>query len=371
MQDPNPAAPPSVIANRAADLAIRLVALGLLVAWCFLIIRPFAATLIWGGILAVAIQPVHRLLASGLADRDGLAAALLGAAGLALIFGPVSLLAASFVSGIEALAQAFTAGRLVPPPPPEWLTGVPFFGQRLHDLWALASVNLVMASDTLAPLARDLGERLLALAGAAGLTVLQFAVAMVIAAVLLPRAASANAGIARLAERLAPARGATFVTLAAQTVRNVARGVIGVAMLQGLMMGAGFLLAGIPLPGLWTFLCVALAILQIGTAPVAIVTIIYAWQGLDTPWAVLFTVWMIFASVIDNVLKPVLMAKGLPTPMAVIVLGLLGGTLLHGLIGLFVGPVVLAMGYDLLRLWMADKPDVTAPPSTPGTGPDR
>jgi predicted PurR-regulated permease PerM len=357
--------------SRVTDLTIRLVALGLLSAWCLLILRPFAATLLWGAILAAAIQPVHQLLARGLHGRDGLAATLLGGAGLVLILGPVSLLAASFVVGIEALAKAFAAGQLAPPPPPEALTGVPFFGQRLHDLWALASVNLVMASDKLAPLARDLGERLLGIAGAAGLTILQFAVAMVIAAVLLPRAAAANAGVARLAERLAPARGATFVTLAAQTVRNVARGVIGVAMLQGLMMGGAFLIADIPLPGLWTFLCIALAILQIGTAPVAVITIVYAWQGMDTLAAILFTVWMVFASLIDNVLKPVLMAQGLPTPMAVIVLGLLGGTLLHGLIGLFIGPVVLAVGYDLMRVWMSNGPAVTTPPSTPGSDPDR
>lgn len=338
--------------NRAADMALRLAALGLLAAWCFTLLRPFAATILWGAILAVALRPVHDGLARALGGRSGLAAGVVSAAGLALIFGPVSLLATSFAGGLEALAAAFASGTLAAPPPPPRLAELPFIGERLFALWTLAAENLVKASNLIAPAAGEVAGRALAVAGAAGLTVLQFAAAFVIAGLLLPRAAAAEGGLTRLADRLAPARGASFVALAAHTVRNVARGVIGVALLQGLMMGAGMLAARVPLAGVWTFLCVALAIVQIGAGPVALGTILYAWSAFDTATAVVFTVWMVFASLIDNVLKPILMARGLSTPMPVILLGLLGGTLAHGLIGLFVGPVVLAVGYDLMRVWM-------------------
>jgi predicted PurR-regulated permease PerM len=343
-------------ANRAVDLFIRLAALGLLAAWCIILLGPFIATILWGGILAIALRPLQLSLARMLGGREGLASTLLTILGLVVILGPVSVLAASLVSGGEALALAFAEGRLAPPPPPDWLLQTPFVGEKLHAAWRLASENLMAATNHLAPQMGEVARTAIGYAGAAGLTVLQFAAAIVIAGVLMPRALSANDALARLADRLAPARGAAFVTMAAQTVRNVARGVIGVALLQGLLMGVGFLAAGIPYPGVWTFVCVVLAIVQVGPGLIGLGTIIYAWNVFDVSIALPFTIWIVLASLVDNVLKPVLMSKGLPTPMVVILLGLLGGALAHGLIGLFVGPIVLALGYDLMRVWMDEDP---------------
>jgi predicted PurR-regulated permease PerM len=343
-------------ANRAVDLFIRLAALGLLGAWCVILLGPFIATILWGGILAIALRPLQMSLARVLGGRERLASSALTIAGLMVILGPVSLLAASLVSGGEALAQAFAEGRLTPPPPPDWLLQTPFVGEKLHTAWRLASENLMAATNHLAPQLGEVARTAIGYAGAAGLTVLQFAAAIVIAGVLMPRGPAANHALARLADRLAPARGAAFVTMAAQTVRNVARGVIGVALLQGLMLGVGFMVAGIPYAGVWTFACIALAIVQIGPGLIGLGTIIYAWNVFDFSTALPFTIWIALASLIDNVLKPVLMSKGLPTPMVVILLGLLGGALAHGLIGLFVGPIVLALGYDLLRVWMDETP---------------
>lgn len=346
--DPSPAD----AVNRVVDIAVRLGALALLGAWCLTLLAPFAAVAIWGAVLAVAAQPAHAWLSRALGGREALAAGLLSVAALALILGPVSVLATSFVAGVESLARAFSEGRIEAPPPPEGLLGVPFVGARLHAFWSLAATNLSAALQQLAPLAGETLGGALAAAGAAGLTVLQFAAATIVAGALLPRGPWAQEGIERLVDRLAPARGAAFVALAAQTVRNVARGVIGVALLQGLLLGLAFLVAGIPLAGLWTFAAIALAIVQVGAGPIALGTAVYAWTQFDTLSAALFTAWVVAASLVDNVLKPILMARGLPTPMVVIVLGLLGGALAHGLIGLFVGPIVLAIGYDLLRVWV-------------------
>lgn len=347
--------PPGHAANRTMDLAIRLASLGLLGAWCLSLLAPFIATLLWGGILAIALRPLHLMVARSLGGREGVAVVILTILGLVVIIGPVSLLAASFVTGAEALAQAFNQGRLNPPPPPELLAHVPFVGESLFAAWRLASENLVAATNRLAPLAGEVALSVLGYAGAVGLTVLQFVAATIIAGVLMPMGPQANAILARLANRLAPARGSAFVSLAAQTVRNVARGVIGVALLQGLLMGVAFIVVGLPYAGVWTFATIALAIVQIGAGPIGLGAVIYAWNTFDVSTALPFTIWITLASLVDNVLKPLIMAQGLSTPMVVIVLGLLGGALAHGLIGLFVGPIVLALGYDLIRVWMNDE----------------
>ena len=127
----------------------------------------------------------------------------------------------------------------------------------------------------------------------------------------------------------------------------------GVAMLQGLLLGVGFLGAGIPFAGLWAVLCTFLTIIQVGPTLVVLGTVVYAWSTLGTVTALLFTIWIIPMMLLDNVLKPIFMARGLPVPMLVILLGVLGGTLAYGLVGLFIGPVVLAFGYELLRGWVA------------------
>jgi predicted PurR-regulated permease PerM len=154
------------------------------------------------------------------------------------------------------------------------------------------------------------------------------------------------------ARRIAAGRGDLFVNLAGATIRNVSRGVIGVALLQTLLIGVGLLAAGVPGAGLITFLALILAVIQIGPGILIIGTIIWAWFNLDTLGAALFTAYMIPASLIDNVLRPIVMSHGLSTPMPVILVGVIGGTLSHGIIGLFVGPIVLAVAYELLVLWV-------------------
>ena len=155
-----------------------------------------------------------------------------------------------------------------------------------------------------------------------------------------------------VARRLSAGRGDLFVDLAGATIRNVSRGVIGVALLQALLIGIGLLAAGVPGAGLITFLALILAVVQIGPTILVIGAIIWAWSSLDTLGAVLFTAYMIPATLIDNVLKPIVMSRGLTTPMPVILVGVIGGTLSHGIIGLFVGPIVLAVAYELLVLWV-------------------
>ena len=363
------ASEPADGAGRTVDVAVRLVALGLLGAWCFALIRPFIAIVVWGAILAVALWPVFVALKGWSAGRGGLAAGVLTVVGLALMLGPVALLLANLATSAEALVRALSTGALDVPPPPAQVAGWPWIGPPLAELWTEASRNLEAVLERFAPHLQRLANMLVGIVATAGITLLQFVAAMILAGVLLPNAAAIRPGLARFVDRLTPARGKGFVELAGATVRNVARGVVGVAVLQGLLLGVGFLAAGIPFAGLWTLLSIVLAIVQIGPAVIVLGTVAYAWTLLDVVTALLFTLWMVPASLVDNVLRPILMAHGLPVPMVVILAGVLGGTLVHGLVGLFVGPVVLALGWELLRAWVrAEPPEPARAPEPPEAG---
>ena len=141
------------------------------------------------------------------------------------------------------------------------------------------------------------------------------------------------------------------------TVRNVAKGVLGVAVIQSLLAGIGIVLAGVPLAGLWIIICLVLAIVQVGILPVSVGTIIYIWGNADTLTASLFTGWMIFVGIIDNILKPILLGKGAPAPMLVVFLGAIGGFMFSGFIGLFTGAIVLTLGYKLVIGWVNPSDD--------------
>ena len=189
--------------------------------------------------------------------------------------------------------------------------------------------------------------------GNIGIGALQFIVAIIIAGFTYSRAAGIQEFLKNFAARITPVRGEGFVDLASGTVRSVARGVVGISLTQSILFGVGALVADIPLAGLWTFVVLILSIVQLGPGLVILPVIIYAWSSMDTLSAVILTAYMVPVMLLDNVLKPIVMGRGLPVPMLVIFIGVIGGTITHGLIGLFVGPIVLALAYELGRVWIA------------------
>jgi predicted PurR-regulated permease PerM len=189
-----------------------------------------------------------------------------------------------------------------------------------------------------------------------GINLLKFIIAVVVSGFLLIPGPSLIHSIKNVLSRVAAARGEEFVDLAGATIRNVSRGIIGIAMLQALLAGIGLLFAGVPAAGLFSFLVLVLGIIQIGPSVVLLPLIIWGWFVMDTTTALLFTLYMVPVNLLDNVLRP-LVAKGLSTPMPVILIGVLGGTLVHGMIGLFVGPIVLSIGWQLLVVWTRDEPN--------------
>jgi predicted PurR-regulated permease PerM len=335
-----------------ADVAIRLTLVALVVYWSFLLLRPFIAILIWAAILSVALYPIYLWLKRILGGRSTVAAILLTLLALIVILGPISALGAALVENLSSIAVGISDGTVKVPPPPPSVADWPIIGKELSAFWQTASQELGETLASIEPQLKAAALKLLELVGGVGLGVLQFTVAIFIAGFAYSRAAGVQDSLKTFADRAAPHMGADFVDLASGTVRSVARGVVGISLIQAILFGLGALVAGIPLAGLWTFAALILAIVQVGPGLVIVPVIIYAWSTMDTAGAAILTVYLVPVMLLDNVLKPMVMGRGLPVPMLVIFIGVIGGTMTHGLIGLFVGPIVLSLGYELARAWI-------------------
>jgi predicted PurR-regulated permease PerM len=241
------------------------------------------------------------------------------------------------------------------PPPGENLKSWPALTKPIVDLWQLASENLQAAAMKFAPQLKTVGTFVLAQLAATGVGVVQFLISIIIAGVFLGYAKESGSTMTSLFVRLAGKQGESFAETTELTIRNVVKGVLGVAVIQSLLAGIGFFIAGVPAAGLWTLFCLILALIQVGVAPVSVLVIIYMWATADTLTAALLTGWLGFVSISDNILKPILLGKGAPVPMLVVLLGSLGGFVVSGFLGLFLGPVLLALGYRLFEVWMGSE----------------
>jgi len=355
--------------RKALEATIRIGLLVLLVLWCFEIVKPFIVPVIWGIIIAVATFPGYRRLLPPLGDRRGLAAAVVVVLMLVLLIGPTIMLADTLVAGAQQLAKGLGDGTLRIPPPPESVTAWPVIGTPVHKFWELASVNLASALDEIGPQLKALGSWLLSAAGGVGFGILQFVFAIIIAGILLANAEGGDKAADSIANRLMGEQGWKYADLARTTVRGVARGILGVALIQSILAGLGFLAIGLPGAGLLALLCLILAVVQVGVGPIIIPAVIYVFATADTVPAVLFLVWSLFVTLLDNFLKPILLGRGAKVPMTVIFIGAIGGFLAHGIVGLFVGAVVLSLGYTLFRAWLDEGPKTKTEADAPATAP--
>jgi predicted PurR-regulated permease PerM len=338
------------------ELVVRLGVLVILVAWCFKIMAPFVGPVAWGIIIAVAAAGAFSRLERFVGGRSSLAAALFVLFALLLLIVPAVILSETLVSGAQQVAEQLSAGTIDVPPPPDEVAHWPFIGDAIYPIWDLASENLEAALNKVQPQLKQLGLALLSAAGSAGIGILQFLLSIIIAAVLLANATSGQRFAHLLAEKLAGERGEELATLARATVSSVATGIVGVALLQALLAGLGFVAVGLPAAGLWAAMVLLFAIVQLPIPIVMIPIIVYVFASASTPVAVVFTIWAVFVSVIDNFLKPILFGRGAKVPTLVIFIGSIGGMLTSGIIGLFIGSVILAVGYAVFRAWLGAEP---------------
>ena len=353
-----PIGPPSVQSAAAANpvqLAIRLGLLAGVIYWSYILILPFIPILVWSTILAVALYPVFDALARLLGGRPVVSATLITILGLTIIIGPASWLVFGLVEGVRFISEQLASGNVSVPAPNAAVKDWPLIGAQLFELWQLASTNLAAALGRFSPYAKPIATTALATVGSAGVEILKFLAAVIVTGFLFIPGPRLVAGARTFLAHIIPERSEEFVALAGATIRSVSRGVIGIAMLQSLLAGVGFVVANIPGAGLFAFLVLLLGVAQVGCAIILIPMIVWYWLTRDPSAALLFTLYIVPVGLVDNILKPIVMGHGSRTPMVVIFIGVLGGTLAHGLIGLFVGPIVLAVGWELLAAWMREE----------------
>ena len=334
------------------ELSIRLGVLGLLLYWSFILISPFTTIAAWSVVLTVALYPVYDWMVYWLGGRRRLAAALLTFVCLIVVIGPATWLILGLIDSLRTLSTELDLSTVSVPPPSASVKTWPLIGQAVYQFWDLASTNLQAALVKIAPQLKPLGGNLLQIAADAGGGMIKLLAAIVISGFLFAPAPKLVAAVRRFSLRLASGRGEHFVALAGATIRNVSRGVVGISTLQALLAGVGFSAAGIPGASLMTSAALVLGIVQIGPSVLIIPVIIWTWMSLDTTTALLFTIYMVPVSLLDNVLRPIVMARGLATPMIVIIVGVIGGAISFGITGLFLGPITLAVIWELMAAWI-------------------
>ena len=341
------------------ELLLPLLILALLIALCVQLLIPFVGLLVWTIILAICFYPVHkRLLRRGMSNR--LSAIVIGIALAALILVPTAIAAMSAASSVPSFVEGLRAGEQHVPPPPAMLNNVPLVGPKLHAAWSQAATDMPAFAKQFGPQISNFTRWLISAAGGMLGAVLALVLAVIFASITLAYSDSARAFIASIFARITGdrMRGEHYMQIIGATVRSVANGVIGVAFVQALLCGIGFFVVGIPGAGILSILAMVLGVVQVPVVIVTLPAIIYAFAVKSTTVAILFTVWFILAGLSDAALKPLMIGHGLEVPMPIILLGVIGGVIAYGLVGLFIGAVLLAVGYVLFREWL-DVPPTT------------
>jgi len=352
MADPDSRARRQAFLESALEATIRIGLLLGLTAWCFQIVRPFVAPALWGVVIAVSTRAFYCRLVEVTGGRRKLASVLYVLMGLVLVIGPILTLTGTLVEGIQMLAGAVERGELKVPPPPAHVSDWPIVGVPVAGFWGLASVNLQEALQSVDDQLAAAARWLVGAAAGVGLDVLLFALAIVVAGLLQAQAEAGRRFALAVAVRLAGARGPELADLCKATVRSVTRGILGVALIQSLLAGVGLLAAGVPGAGLLAMLCLLLALVQVTPLLVLLPAAAYLFSLGGMVVFVVFLIWSLFVGVLDNILKPILLGRGIDVPMLVIFVGAIGGMLASGIIGLFLGSVVLAVSYKLFLAWL-------------------
>jgi predicted PurR-regulated permease PerM len=348
---PGTNAPKSPMAQ-AIDIAINLAIVVVFVALCYQILQPFISLIIWGGIISIAIYPVYTRLRGRLGGRQKTTLVAIVLLGFAAVIVPVWFFTGSLVeAGVDLRAQ-LEEGMIEVPPPGDRVQSWPVVGERLYEVWSEASSDLSAFLGEHETQIRNMTRSAINAIASAGLEALQFLVSVMIAAVFLAYAESLTAVSRRLLQRFSGSDAESLRALVVATTRSITVGVLGIALIQAIAAGLGLALVGVPAAGLWALLVLVLAVLQLPPLIVMLPIALYVFSVQSTLVGVLFFVWAVLVSISDTFLKPMLLGRGVEAPMIVILLGAIGGLMMSGFIGLFLGAVVLGVSYRLLLKWL-------------------
>ncbi len=340
-------------ANAMASF-LQIGAVLILLIWCYQIVSPFLAVIVWAAIISIAIYPLYQSLTKRLDGRNKLAATLLILLGIAIIVAPTWLVAESTIDSLRTVGAQLEDGTARVPPPRDGVAEWPIIGERVHKVWSAAAANLEATLNQFRPQLEALGKRALSFAGHTVASVFLFIFAVIIAGVMCTKAAGAKkASIDFVNRLLGSGRGEQLTDLSILTIRSVAKGVLGIAVIQAIFAAIGLAVAGVPAAGLWAGAVLVLAIVQLPPLLVLGPIAIWYFSVADTVPAIIFLVYAAVVSISDTFLKPLFLGRGVETPMLVILIGAIGGAVAFGIVGLFIGAVILALGYELLIAWMA------------------
>lgn len=341
-----------IFLDRAVEAFIRIAFVAILVAWCFDIVRPFIVPFAWAIIIAIGLYPGYERLTHVLNGRRILAAVIMSLLCFALLLVPALLLSASLVGEVHTVINAFSHESLKIPPLPDAVAQLPLIGDDIARVWTEGTSNFRAVLVQVEPELKVALQWTIGVAGGAGVGLLHILVAILIAGFLLAQAEAGQRASAAFARRLAGARGVEFAKLSEATIRSVTRGILGVALIQSLLAGLGWLAIGVPAAGLWALLALVMCVVQIGILPITVAILVYVFFQVGAFTFLAFLVWSLFVYSLEHILKPILLGRGVDVPMAVIFVGAIGGFLSAGIIGLFVGSVVLVLGYKLFLAWL-------------------
>ncbi len=332
-----------VLSRELLDVLIRAGLVAVLAIFCFRIFVPFLSLMVWALILAITLYPLQVRLRRTLANKDGLIATLIILVAFAVILVPTYLLGVAVAESIDHAMVVFKSGSFHIPPPADSVSSWPIVGQRVYDFWQQASTDLTGLVQKFAPQLKDAGLALLGTVTGLGAGLLLFFVALIVAGILMAYGEKGHYSAVQIASRISgPENGPQITDLCTATIRAVAQGVVGIAFIQMLLIGIGFVVMGIPGAGLLALAVLLIGIMQLPATLITIPVIVFviATQGVST-MTIIFSVYVFVAGLADNVLKPLLLGRGVAVPMPVVLIGALGGMVTGGVIGLFIGPVML------------------------------
>lgn len=345
----------SVESKNPIDVYIKIVLLSLLLVWSFYIVKPFVTLIVWSIIVAVALYPFYqKILKLTKGKKKGLVTGLFTLVLVALIIVPTVSLTSSIIDSGQEVYQSFDEGTLKVPPPAATVKEWPLVGEKIYSAWSAASRDMenfiVKYKDEIS---NSLGWFFSSFAGLMGSVALGL-FALIIAGVFMSSADAGYKSGVDFANRLVQGKGEEFMQMCVSTIRSVVKGILLVAIIQSVLAYLGFIVIGLPAASLFAFLVLIFAIIQLPPLIAMIPAIAIVFSYADSTPAIIFTIYAVIVSMSDSFLKPILLGKGLETPMLVILIGALGGMMLQGILGLFIGPVVLALCYQLYSTWVAE-----------------
>ena len=340
--------------NNHIETIIKTALVFLIIYICFLIFKPFLLPIIWAIIIAVSIYPLHLRLNKLLKGKSKLSASIITILLLSAIIIPAFMFLGSLITYLKELAIQFKNGTLQISPPPEDVNSWPIVGNTIYDIWQLFFENLTKAVTEYKDQIKMVGEKFIAFVSGFAGGLVSLIIAIIISGVFLVFSDQANVLVLKVFKQLIGDKGVDVANNSKATIKSVVNGVLGTAIIQSTIIAVGFFVADVPGAPILSLLVLILAIIQLPPVLIVVPVVIYMFSTMTTTGAILFTVWNVIGALSDNILKPMLLGKGMEIPMLIILIGSIGGMLLMGIVGLFIGAVILALGYQLFNLWIED-----------------